>query len=99
MALVMDLSCIKIITSRNRYIISNYGILYSLSLPFRRFWSQKEGGGGGVMLRGGTMDDCLQLTDEAAALDPSSQNPEICVTNVMGDEIKLVFSEPMDESH
>ncbi len=51
------------------------------------------------MLRGGTMDDCLQLTDEAAALDPSSQNPEICVTNVMGDEIKLVFSEPMDESH
>jgi hypothetical protein len=54
------------------------------------------------MVRGGTMDDCLQLTDEAAAAlltDPSSQNPEICVTNVMGDEIKLVFSEPMDESH
>jgi hypothetical protein len=50
------------------------------------------------MVRGGTMDDCLQLTDEAAT-DPSSQNPEICVTNVMGDEIKLVFSEPMDESH
>jgi len=33
-------------------------------------------------------------------LDHSSlvQNPEISVTNVMGDEIKVVLSEPMDES-
>ena len=40
-------------------------------------------------------DDYFQLP-----LDQSSlvQNPEISVTNVMGDEIKVVLSEPMDES-
>ena len=30
--------------------------------------------------------------------DLSAQNPEISVTNVMGDEIKVVLTEPMDES-
>ena len=62
-----------------------------------RFWTKNEssyGGGGG----GGT-EDYLQLPLDAALLADPSQNPEICVTNVMGDEIKLVFSEPKDESH
>eukprot|EP00092_Neocalanus_flemingeri_P097980 GFUD01124927.1.p1 GENE.GFUD01124927.1~~GFUD01124927.1.p1 ORF type:complete len:980 (-),score=158.40 GFUD01124927.1:484-3423(-) len=40
------------------------------------------------------MDEYFQLP-----LDPGLvQNPEISVTNVMGDEIKVVLSEPMDES-
>jgi len=37
--------------------------------------------------------------DEDFSLDQGlSQNPKISVTNVMGDEIKFVLSEPMDES-
>ena len=38
-------------------------------------------------------DDFLQIYPGAA------QNPEISVTNVLGDEVKLVLTEPMDESH
>jgi hypothetical protein len=44
-------------------------------------------------------DDYLQLPDDSSGLADPSQNPEICVTNVMGDEIKLIFSEPMDETN
>lgn len=39
-------------------------------------------------------DDYLQLPLDQCL----GQNPEISVTNVMGDEIKVVLSEPMDES-
>ena len=38
-------------------------------------------------------DDFLQL------YPPAAQNPEISVTNVLGDEVKLVLTEPMDESN
>ena len=40
-------------------------------------------------------DDYFQLPLDQQGL---GQNPEISVTNVMGDEIKVVLSEPMDES-
>jgi hypothetical protein len=55
-----------------------------------RFWPKSESLAG--------PDDYIQVPLDASSLTDPSQNPEICVTNVMGDEIKLVFSEPMDES-
>ena len=38
-------------------------------------------------------------TDDFLQICPAAQNPEISVTNVLGDEVKLVLTEPMDESH
>lgn len=67
--------------------------------PIFRFWTQNDNNTTRLAAAG---DENLQLSagDDAISLADSSQtNPEICVTNVMGDEIKLVFSEPMDESH
>ena len=37
-------------------------------------------------------------TEDFLQLYPAAQNPEISVTNVLGDEVKLVLTEPMDES-
>jgi len=43
-----------------------------------------------------TTDDFLQIPVDATT-SYSAQNPEISVTNVMGDEVKLVLTERMDE--
>jgi len=43
-----------------------------------------------------TSDDYFSVPAEAS--DQSGVKPKISVTNVMGDEIKVVLTEPMDES-
>jgi len=43
-------------------------------------------------------EDYLQFPVDASLVGNTGLGPQICVTDVMGDQINLVFSEPMDES-